>query len=218
TLLHDLFPRSTVAAVPDFEAALVACGPGIDVCVLAGTGSFVCSFGPDGIVHRSGGKGHLLGDEGSAFQYGREALQHFLEAPPDDVSETLRLSVLEGFGSMRKPEVTAALHAVPDPARLLASLAPAFAADAEAEAVYALRALRIHPGKLAHQVSMHLRQHHPNLIRPRIGCQGGLWRHAIYRDAFAQQLGFWCRAEELEAEFDLPAPVHGAAEIAGRLI
>ena len=216
--LRDLFPEAEVAAVPDFEAALVACGGGTDVCVLAGTGSLVCSFGHDGRLFRSGGKGHLLGDEGSAFQYGRDALLHFLEGPPDDVSDTLRRAIQDSFGSLRKPEILAKLYGTPQASRLLAGLFSAFADDAENQAIYALKSLRIQSAKLSHVVSIHLRQYHPSLKAVKIGCQGGVWTRRVICKPFTQQLGIWCRVSEIDVDFDLPAPVYGAAEIAGRLV
>ncbi len=216
--LRGIFPTANVTAVPDFEAALVACGSGVDVCALAGTGSLICSFGPDGKLFRSGGKGYLLGDEGSAFQYGRDALLHYLEGPPDDVSPELSSAIFESFGTEKKTEVIAQLYAVPDAPKRLAALTEAFASDAANMSVYALKSLRINSGKLAHLVSKHLRQYHPTYKSVHIGCQGGLWSSAIFRDAFTEQLVFWCKVDEIEVNYDPPAPVYGAAEIAGRLL
>lgn len=218
SFLRAIFPEAFVTAVPDFEAALVACGTGADICVLAGTGSMVCSFGKHGDLHRSGGRGYLLGDEGSAFQYGRDALLHYLDDPQDDVSPALRTAIELAFGSARKNEIIAALYASPDAPKRLASLTEAFAADAHGGAVYCLKSLRINSGKLAHVVSKHLRKFHPEMRSVRFGCQGGLWSNSIFRDAFTEQLVFWCKVEDIEVDYDPPAPVFGAAEIAGRLL
>src|SRR5687768_11645928 len=57
--LKSLFPRAEVRAEPDYTAALYASPPGTDVCVIAGTGSLVCSRGADGIL-KSGGMGYIL--------------------------------------------------------------------------------------------------------------------------------------------------------------
>ncbi len=212
--LQELFPGAEIFVIPDYEAALRACKGDVDVCVIAGTGSYVASYGRGGKIHGTGGKGYLLGDEGSAFQYGREVFLHFLEAPEYEVSPSLRRAILEVFGTENPKTALAILYQSPDPVYLLASLAPAFARDAERGEIYALKALRIHPGKLAHLVSIHLREYHPELLRARVGCQGGLWKEPVFRKAFSEQLTFWCRVEEVVAKFDLPPPVYGATLIA----
>ncbi|MBA3727242.1 MAG: hypothetical protein H0W86_12615 [Armatimonadetes bacterium] len=217
-LLQPFFPQAPITAVTDFEAALVACGDDIDVCVLAGTGSLICSFGTNGALHRSGGRGYLLGDEGSAFQYGRDALLHFLDGPPDDISAQLVEGVTSAFGSAKKSEVIMAVYAAEDKAKRIAGLAEPFAEDALRGTLYALKSLRIHTSKLAHVVSQHLRQYHSKLKSARIGCQGGLWSSDVFRDIFAERLGFWCKVDDILVDFDLPAPVYGAAEIARRLL
>lgn len=216
--LSELFPHSLVKAVPDFEAALVACEPDAQLCVLAGTGSLVCSRGSNGVVHKSGGKGYLLGDEGSAYQYGRDALLYFLDAPKDDVSSELEQGILLSFGSLKKSEIIERLYLAPDAPRLVASLFEVFCKDAENRAIYALKSLRIQTSKLAHIVSQHLRQYHPELRRVHIGCQGGVWSTQLLRDAFTEQLAFWCKVDELEVDYDPPAPVFGAAELAERML
>lgn len=212
--LQGLFPHARVFVIPDYEAALRTCKGEADVCVIAGTGSYVASYGFGGKIYGTGGKGYILGDEGSAFQYGREAFLHFLDSPEYEVSTSLRRAVREVFGTEKPKEALMNLYQSTDPAHLLASLAPAFAKDAERGEIYALKALRIHPGKLAHLVSIHLREYHPELTHPRIGCQGGLWKEAVFRNAFSEQLTFWCRVEEVIAKFDLPPPAYGATLIA----
>ncbi len=212
--LRELFPSAEIFVVPDYEAALRACKGDVDVCVTAGTGSYVASYGTGGKIYGTGGKGYLLGDEGSAFQYGREAFLHFLESTEYEISPSLRQAIREVFGTEHPKTALMCLYQSPDPAFLLASLAPAFARDAEQGEIYALKALRIHPGKLAHLVSIHLREYHPEILRARVGCQGGLWKEPVFRKAFSEQLTFWCRVEEVVARFDLPPPVYGATLIA----
>jgi N-acetylglucosamine kinase-like BadF-type ATPase len=65
-----------VEVISDAEAALLgALGDEPGVLVLAGTGSIVLGRGRRGRLARAGGLGPLLGDEGSAFWLGREALR-----------------------------------------------------------------------------------------------------------------------------------------------
>lgn len=217
-ILAQRFPKGRVAVVPDYEAALEA-SSGTDVCVLAGTGSIVVSRSPDGRIHRTGGRGYLLGDEGSAFQYGREALLHYLDSPEDDISPRLREAVQEAFGVTRRAEVIAALYRANDAPRRLASMLKAFAGDAEAGALYALKALKVHAGKLAHLLAIHVREALPAERRQLfVACQGGLWRFPVLCHAFAEQVRFWVDADSVELDFEPPEPVLGAAKLAGRLI
>ncbi|MHB2025880.1 MAG: BadF/BadG/BcrA/BcrD ATPase family protein [Elusimicrobiota bacterium] len=72
--LSGLARRITVLADVElaYEAALAG-RPGI--LIIAGTGSIALGIGQDGRRARAGGWGALLGDEGSAFWIGREALK-----------------------------------------------------------------------------------------------------------------------------------------------
>ena len=64
-----------VRVVPDFELAhLAAFGRGPGVILVASTGSVAFARGADGRSRRAGGLGPLLGDEGSGFWLGRQAL------------------------------------------------------------------------------------------------------------------------------------------------
>jgi glucosamine kinase len=59
----------------DVEIALVAAfGGGPGVLVSAGTGSIAYARAPDGNLHRAGGHGWQLGDEGGGYWLGRRAL------------------------------------------------------------------------------------------------------------------------------------------------
>ncbi|HEU5170399.1 MAG TPA: BadF/BadG/BcrA/BcrD ATPase family protein [Gemmatimonadales bacterium] len=66
---------ATIVVTTDIEIALDAAfsdGPGI--VVSAGTGSIAVGRDPDGRVHRLGGYGWQMGDEGSGYAIGRAAL------------------------------------------------------------------------------------------------------------------------------------------------
>lgn len=214
-LLQSLFPGAAVCAVPDYEAALEACVPSANVCVVAGTGSIVCSR-LEGEVKRTGGRGYVLGDEGSGFQFGRDAFLEFLDASEEGVSEVLSSAVKAAFGTRSRSEAIAALYESDGIARRLASLAPALAEDAENQAIYALKSLRVNMAKLAHVCRQHLKRY--GQAQPILGCQGGLWASPVYRRAFQEAVPLWCELPPDAVLFDLPSPVHGAAAIAQRLL
>ena len=214
SILAALFPSVKVKAVADFEIALEACAPEANVCVIAGTGSIVCSR-YDAEVKRTGGRGYVLGDEGSGFQFGRDAFLAFLDASEEGVSERLAAAIEETFGTRSRSEAVAALYAGPVAVRL-ASLAPVLAQDAEEDAIYALKSLRVNMAKLAHVCRQHLRRYGP--ADPIIGCQGGLWASTAYRQAFLDAIPLWCELPADAVRFDLPAPVYGAAAMARNIL
>lgn len=65
------FPLAIVGDVLAAAAAALGDGPGL--LVWAGTGSFAIARGADGVLHRVGGRGYLLGDQGSGFDLVRRA-------------------------------------------------------------------------------------------------------------------------------------------------
>jgi len=76
-----LFPQAVVHVTADFSVALEAAtngGPG--VVLIAGTGSCAFGRGPDGSFARAGGYGPWIGDEGSAYHIGRQAVSAVLHA------------------------------------------------------------------------------------------------------------------------------------------
>lgn len=88
-----------VSVTGDLELARDAAfsgGPG--VLLIAGTGSSALARGPNGRFGRAGGRGPLLGDEGSGFWIGRRWLEQRSDA------EALRLA--------RRPDAVAAISAL----------------------------------------------------------------------------------------------------------
>jgi N-acetylmuramic acid 6-phosphate etherase len=74
-----VFPKVPCLATIDLETALAAApdkpGMAARVLVLSGTGS--CCYGstPDGLTSKVGGRGHVIGDRGSATEIGLKALR-----------------------------------------------------------------------------------------------------------------------------------------------
>src|SRR5204862_5893414 len=75
------FPIAVVGDVVAAAAAGLAGGPG--VLLWAGTGSFAIARAHDGALHRAGGRGHLLGDQGSGYDIVRRAAAAVLLAVDD---------------------------------------------------------------------------------------------------------------------------------------
>lgn len=214
-LLKEAFPYSVVRAEPDYRAPLKL-SEGSQICVLAGTGSLVCSL-HEGKIEKSGGRGYVLGDKGSAFQYGRIALLHFLDDPAG-ASRHLKSAIRERFGSIKEPEIVAALYKGGVPASQLAKLFAAFARDAKAGEPYALNAVHVQTSLLAEVVHKHVKQHFSAQSRLTVSLVGGVWSGAsLFKDALKVHLEQELPQVDLELKKISQPPVRGAAELAMEL-
>ena len=93
-LIAPFAPHAKVLIVHDSRLLLAAGGVDSGVAVIAGTGSAVWGRNPGGAEARSGGWGYLLGDEGSGYWLGREAVRHSLAmmnrgSAPDELTRSL---------------------------------------------------------------------------------------------------------------------------------
>ncbi len=86
------FPVAVVGDVLAAAAAGLADGPGL--LLWAGTGSFAIARAANGSLHRVGGRGFLLGDQGSGYDFVRRAAAAVLLAidglgPPTELTKAL---------------------------------------------------------------------------------------------------------------------------------
>ncbi|HWF84053.1 MAG TPA: BadF/BadG/BcrA/BcrD ATPase family protein [Vicinamibacterales bacterium] len=99
-IMRRIGPRSRVVVANDALIALVAGAkdaPGI--VIIAGTGSIAYGRNQNGEAARAGGWGHMIGDEGSGYWIGREALAAVMRAADGrGPATTLRTDVLAYFG------------------------------------------------------------------------------------------------------------------------
>jgi glucosamine kinase len=80
-VISAVTPQAQVVTGPDVEIALVgANGARQGVLILAGTGSVAFGINDAGQTVRGGGWGHLLGDEGSGYWLGIQALRAVMRA------------------------------------------------------------------------------------------------------------------------------------------
>ncbi|MEV7605264.1 BadF/BadG/BcrA/BcrD ATPase family protein [Paenarthrobacter sp. NPDC089322] len=87
-------PGARITVVHDSRLLLAAGGASTGVAVIAGTGSAAWGRNAAGEEARAGGWGYLLGDEGSGYWLGREAVRHSLRRmnqglEPDTLSRSL---------------------------------------------------------------------------------------------------------------------------------
>ncbi|MCC3281107.1 MULTISPECIES: N-acetylglucosamine kinase [Arthrobacter] len=111
-LILEHVPSAEVTVVHDTRLILAAGEAPAGIGLIAGTGSVAWGMDSDGRQARSGGWGYLLGDEGSAYWIGREAVRHALRLhdlgqEPDRLSAELMLAV----GVSEPQQLIARFHA-----------------------------------------------------------------------------------------------------------
>jgi len=219
-LLQRLLPRARVLLLPDYAIALEgATGGAPGVLVIAGTGSIACGRDRDGKLMRVGGWGYLLGDEGSGFWIGKEAIRASL-ASLEGWGETTRLyeMLTEIFGSNDAGEWLSALYHAQNPQSLLAQLAPLVSEAAEQGDTQAKRILVAAADHLAHlvvQLAEHL--HLPDDFP--VCTVGGVWKsEAIVLDRFCQQVSKRLPAWQGTVKPPEYSPVEGALFVAQRMV
>jgi len=214
-ILRQMFPGSSVRAEPDYTAAFYSSPEDTDICVIAGTGSLVCSRSPSG-MEKSGGRGYVLGDQGSGFHYGRDALVFFLDNP-SSASVSLRQAVIELFGSDQEGAIVSAVY-TSGPPQMLARLAKALGQDAKAGEPYALQSIERNGSALADVVYRHVTR----FVKPKrtltVSLAGGIWKAApIFKDRFQEQLSERFPEHLVTLNRLIKPPLYGAVELAKEL-
>ncbi|MDN4642620.1 N-acetylglucosamine kinase [Arthrobacter sp. PsM3] len=96
-LIAPHVPGARITVVHDSRLLLAAGGASTGVAVIGGTGSAAWGRNSSGGEARAGGWGYLLGDEGSGYWLGREAVRHSLRRmnqglAPDELTTALLAS------------------------------------------------------------------------------------------------------------------------------
>lgn len=111
-ILSRIAPRSRAIVVNDALIALEAGVPGgPGVVLISGTGSIAYGRNSDGGAARAGGWGYLLGDEGSGYWLGRQALRAVVRAADGRGPHTaLTGRVLGHFGIARMQDLVREIY------------------------------------------------------------------------------------------------------------
>jgi N-acetylglucosamine kinase-like BadF-type ATPase len=178
---------AAVQVIGDGELALLAAfGDRPGILLAAGTGSIGYARDRKGALHRAGGYGWQMGDEGGGYWLGRRALQAVGKAQ-DGRSDpsTLLARVLSTLGLPTFDEVVR-WAAVATPAQV-ATLAPALlhaAADGDRAAIAAVRDAAVELVELAASLMRHFAEGE----RIGIACAGGLLRDIALAEAVRKEL------------------------------
>jgi len=116
-LIQPLVPEALITVVHDSRLLLAAGRAGTGVAVIAGTGSAAWGRNADGGEARAGGWGYLLGDEGSGYWLGREAVRHSLRRMNQGLPiDQLTAALLQSCGLDHPNKLIALFHS-PDTGR-----------------------------------------------------------------------------------------------------
>lgn len=111
--------------VHDVALLLPAAGQSLGVAIVAGTGSSAFGLSSEGRHATAGGYGYLLGDEGSAFAVGREALRAVLRADDGLGVATALAGLLAAELGMDQPrDLIRIVYQSPSPRSTIAEIAP----------------------------------------------------------------------------------------------
>jgi N-acetylglucosamine kinase-like BadF-type ATPase len=142
-IMRRIGHKSRVLVVNDALIALVAGAqdaPGI--VIISGTGSIVYGRNGNGQAARAGGWGHMIGDEGSGYWIGREAVAAVMRAA-DGRGPATRLSdvILEHFGVGDASRLPRIIYDPEVPRMRVAALGPIIEATASAGDAVAMRVI-----------------------------------------------------------------------------
>ncbi|WP_461857453.1 N-acetylglucosamine kinase [Arthrobacter sp. C152] len=110
-LIQPLVPGAKVTVVHDSRLLLAAGRATTGVAVIAGTGSAAWGRNAGGAEARAGGWGYLLGDEGSGYWLGREAVRHSLRRMNQGLpADQLTAALLKACGIDHPNKLIALFH------------------------------------------------------------------------------------------------------------
>ncbi|MDQ0677629.1 glucosamine kinase [Arthrobacter pascens] len=116
-LIQPHVPGARITVVHDSRLLLAAGRASTGVAVIAGTGSAAWGKNAAGEEARAGGWGYLLGDEGSGYWLGREAVRHSLRRMNQGLAaDQLTAALLESCGVDHPNRLIALFHS-PDTGR-----------------------------------------------------------------------------------------------------
>jgi N-acetylglucosamine kinase-like BadF-type ATPase len=215
-ILARIGHRARVLVVNDALIALEAGAPGAPgIVVIAGTGSIAYGRNADGQAARAGGWGYVLGDEGSGYWLGRQALRAVVRSADGRGPATaLARLVLAHFRVSRAADLVQEIYVSPWRPSAIAALSREVQAAAEAADPVARSIIETGGRELASAARSVARK--LGLASGPVWLAGGtLLGVSGLREAVARELREWLPDVEvrpLEVE-----PARGAVELARRL-
>ena len=177
-IMRRISPGSRVLVVNDALVALEAGAPGSPgIVVICGTGSIAYGRNADGEAARAGGWGHVIGDEGSGYWIGQQAIQAVMRASDGRGAPTLLTQLV--LAHFDVPVASGLVHVVYRPQtvnRSIAMLGPAVQLASESDDQVATAILDYAADELALAASSVANKLRMQAHRFRIVLAGGVFR------------------------------------------
>ncbi|MVP02372.1 BadF/BadG/BcrA/BcrD ATPase family protein [Paenibacillus lutrae] len=159
------------------------------VLVISGTGSIVYGFMPDGRQFRSGGWGHYLGDEGSGYAIGLQALKAVMQSYDGVLPATLLTpAIMEALTLQRITDLKGVVYRPDVDKAVIASFASHCIRAAESGDGIACHIIKEEAGKLVRTTSA-LLERQPELQQMNIVMAGSVFTHShLFRQVYSQGL------------------------------
>ena len=193
-LTWNLHPQG-VQVCPDCEIALVGgLGQEVGLATIAGTGAIAYGRNSQGRVARASGWGYLLGDEGSAYDIGRQGLRAVVRAADGRSPQTqLTEAVCDYFGLDKIEDLVESVYQPGWRAKDVARLAPVVDRVASVGDEVALQILDEAAVELALASRTVYRQLFPDDAAVELVTLGGTWQsQGKLRQRFQQHLARDC--------------------------
>jgi N-acetylglucosamine kinase-like BadF-type ATPase len=180
---------------------------------ISGTGSIVYGMTPDGKKHRTGGWGHLLGDEGSGYHIGLCSLQEVMHSYDGVRGPTLLTElILAACGVSSARDLKSYIYRPEVQKKEIASFAESCIRAAENVDDAAARIVRQAAADLSAQACALILKHEFYRTAP-LGISGSIFRHSsLFRETFAKHIV--SEYPEMKVTLSGRDPVWGAAELA----
>ena len=189
-IMRDLIKRrsglSEVVVATDSRIALEgALGGGEGVVIYAGTGSFAIGKNARGEVHKAGGVGFLMSDEGSGFYLGHQALRAAVRDLDGRGEKTvLTRRILEHFGVEAPEELMSKFYTKPIDTSAIAALAPIVTRAAKEGDQVAREIVTSAVQELVSLVEVVARKLNMLEVRFPLASAGGVFKSQLIRELF----------------------------------
>ncbi len=216
---YHLIQKLTVNEQPlivvtnDAEIALMAVmQERYGVVVISGTGSIVFGITPSGTLHRAGGWGHLLGDQGSGYDIGLQTLQAVMKShdgllPPTELTSL----IIKKYKLSSIVDLRAYIYQPQIKKQDIAAFAAICIAAAEQGDVVATEIIQHAASELA-SLTKRLITRDNEFASPAIGVTGSIFKHsALFRDLFSQLIN---DSTSISIQYSDNSPAYGAALLA----
>jgi N-acetylglucosamine kinase-like BadF-type ATPase len=162
---------------------------------------------------KSGGRGFILGDDGSASQIGKRALKAYLDDPATTPRQ-IREAAVDMFGESTEAQIIQRVHRAASSPALLSRLAKPTGLAAQHGDAVAQEMIRTDLKLLAAILARHTRKYPKKAPMIKLGLAGGLWKSSrVFSEIFLQEVRPLV-GQTVEAEVCRRPPVEGAVALA----